>query len=111
MGSESIGEERFREDLYYRLAIVVIPFPPLRERKEDILPLARYFVKRFTQESPPQYLSIRTENKNQFSGSHPFGFGKGAYQDRPEAQRFQSNQGRSGSWNKPGYSLAENEKK
>ncbi len=37
-------QKKFREDLYYRLSTAVIEIPPLRERKEDILPLAEYFL-------------------------------------------------------------------
>ncbi|MBT4087393.1 MAG: sigma 54-interacting transcriptional regulator [Deltaproteobacteria bacterium] len=38
----------YRQDLYYRLAVISIFVPPLRERKDDILPLAEYFIKRKT---------------------------------------------------------------
>ena len=42
-----VREGRFREDLYYRINTVHIALPPLRERKEDILPLAQRFLERF----------------------------------------------------------------
>ena len=44
-----VREKKFREDLYYRLNIVVIHAPPLRERKEDIPGLIRFFVKRLNE--------------------------------------------------------------
>ena len=42
-----VREGRFREDLYYRINTVHITLPPLRERKEDIVPLAQLFLERF----------------------------------------------------------------
>lgn len=44
---EQVKKGLFREDLYYRLNIVSIDIPPLRERKQDILPLAQYFLPLF----------------------------------------------------------------
>ena len=41
---EAIDQGRFRLDLYYRLNVIQVCIPPLRERREDILPLARYFI-------------------------------------------------------------------
>ncbi len=42
-----VREKRFREDLFFRLNVIPIHIPPLRERKEDLRPLAEYFTARF----------------------------------------------------------------
>ena len=47
---EAIGNGKFREDLYYRLNVVSIMIPPLKERKEDIPGLVSYFLKKFNRE-------------------------------------------------------------
>ena len=47
---ELVRKKKFRQDLYYRLAKVVISLPPLRERGEDILLLAEHFIKRYEEE-------------------------------------------------------------
>jgi DNA-binding NtrC family response regulator len=42
-----VAEKKFRQDLYYRLAVFPIEVPPLRERKEAIIPLAVYFIRKY----------------------------------------------------------------
>jgi len=48
---DAIEKHSFRQDLFYRLNVITIYVPPLRERKEDIPELANYFLKRFSKEN------------------------------------------------------------
>jgi len=56
----AVREGAFREDLLYRLRVIEVPVPPLRDRREDILPLARYFVKRFGDKLGKKQLRLDT---------------------------------------------------
>src|SRR5207237_934932 len=51
---EAVRQGTFREDLYYRLAVVPIELPPLRDRREDILPLAQHFIEKYNEENGRQ---------------------------------------------------------
>ncbi|NUO52324.1 MAG: sigma-54-dependent Fis family transcriptional regulator [Polyangiaceae bacterium] len=48
---QRVKDGQFREDLYYRLNVVTIPIPPLRERASDIAPLATFFLGRYAEEN------------------------------------------------------------
>jgi DNA-binding NtrC family response regulator len=59
-----VEEGRFRQDLYYRLKVMVIQIPPLRERREDILLLAHYFLDEISRELGKKSLSLTEEARS-----------------------------------------------
>ncbi len=56
-----VDEGRFREDLYYRLHVITVTLPPLRDRKEDIPPLAQHFLQKYREENRRSALELAPE--------------------------------------------------
>jgi DNA-binding NtrC family response regulator len=56
-----MAEGKFRDDLYYRISVIPINLPPLRERKEDIVALAEHFLKKVTEKNHLSKKSINNE--------------------------------------------------
>ena len=61
---KAVRETQFRQDLYYRLAIIAIFIPPLRDRKEDILPLVEFFIDRYNRRFKKSIHGVTNETRN-----------------------------------------------
>jgi len=61
---QMITEKRFREDLFYRLHVLPIHLPPLRQRPADIVVLAQHFLERYTREEHKSFSGFTTETAN-----------------------------------------------
>ena len=68
---ERVAQGKFREDLLYRINTIHLEIPPLRERKEDIIPLAELFIERFAKQYDKGPLTLSEEAKQKLK-EHPW---------------------------------------
>ncbi|MGQ0637311.1 MAG: sigma-54 interaction domain-containing protein [Planctomycetaceae bacterium] len=69
--ASAVREKKFREDLYYRLSVVTLELPALRDRPEDILPLAEFFLERFSKQAGRPGLGLSAEARKRMQ-AHPW---------------------------------------
>ena len=71
---EEVRKGRFRQDLYYRLNVFPITVPPLRQRKEDIPPMAEAFIERYSRKTGKQVLPLNLLHPPRMKNGvkHPF---------------------------------------
>jgi len=59
--ADQVRQKKFRQDLYYRLSVVTVEIPPLRDRPEDVLPLAEFFLTKFCRQANRRLLQMTAE--------------------------------------------------
>lgn len=59
--AEQVRQKKFRQDLYYRLSVVTVEIPPLRDRPEDVMPLAEHFLTKFCRQANRKLLHMTAE--------------------------------------------------
>lgn len=68
--AEAVRHKKFREDLYFRLNVVTLELPPLRERPDDVVPLAEHFLNHFSGQARRPKLHLSAEARKRIQAHH-----------------------------------------